>query len=123
MRFEVEDTGVGIKREDLPKLFKMFGMIERHRLQYNRSGTGIGLSISKKLSESLGGKIKVDSVEGHWTKFTFYVEDHEIENSEEEKIDLRRICTSDINEFDDDLSLSVQNIYSAEYKSINFFNY
>ena len=49
----------------------MFGMLSKQRNQLNKSGSGIGLSISKKIVESLGGKIKVSSHENQWTKFTF----------------------------------------------------
>ena len=71
LEFTVYDTGVGIKREDIGKLFEMFGMIEKNRRLLNQSGTGIGLWISKKLVESLGGKIHVESEEHSWTRFTF----------------------------------------------------
>ena len=47
LEFRVEDTGIGIKHEDIGKLFKLFGMIDSNRKIYNQSGTGIGLSISK----------------------------------------------------------------------------
>ena len=73
LKFEVFDTGVGISKQDIPKLFKMFGMLSKHRNQLNQSGSGIGLSISKKIVESLDGKIKVSSCEKEWTKFTFII--------------------------------------------------
>ena len=119
LRFEVEDTGVGIKKEDLPKLFKMFGMIERHRLQYNRSGTGIGLLVSKMLSENLGGKIEVDSVEGYWTKFIFYVEDIWWEENIGQRVETSEVIDD---EDEEDQNSSIQNIYSSEYKTCIYFN-
>ena len=73
LRFEVIDSGIGIAHEDLKNLFQIFGMIEKWRLTLNQNGTGIGLSISKKLVESLGGEIKAESEEGRWTSFTFYI--------------------------------------------------
>ena len=73
LKFEVSDTGVGISKQDIPKLFKMFGMLSKHRNQLNQSGSGIGLSISKKIVESLDDKIKVSSCEKEWTKFTFTI--------------------------------------------------
>ena len=73
LKFEVSDTGVGISKEDIPKLFKMFGMLSKHRNKLNQSGSGLGLAISKKIVESLEGKIKVSSHENEWTKFTFTI--------------------------------------------------
>ena len=87
LKFVVSDTGVGISKQDIPKLFKMFGMLSKHRSKMNQSGTGLGLAISKKIVESLGGKIKVSSCENEWTKFTFTVKymPEEINRSEENK--------------------------------------
>ena len=58
--FMVVDTGIGIAKENMDKLFK-FG------------GTGLGLSISKKLVELMGGNIKVESEEGKGSSFSFNV--------------------------------------------------
>lgn len=76
LQFQVEDSGVGIAQADIGKLFSLFGMLENNRRQMNQSGTGIGLSISKRLVESLGGEIEVESREGSWTRFTFTILDH-----------------------------------------------
>ena len=56
LHFKVIDTGVGIAKNDIPYLFKMFGMINKYKNRLNNKGTGLGLTISKKLTESLGGK-------------------------------------------------------------------
>ena len=69
---EVTDTGIGIKHEDLPKLFKLFGKLDSSS-SHNTQGVGLGLSICKRLSESLGGYIKVDSTEGVGSTFTFAI--------------------------------------------------
>jgi len=69
----VEDTGVGISKADIKNLFKMFGMINKHQNKLNSKGTGLGLTISKKLTESLGGHIGLKSVEGKGTKIEFNV--------------------------------------------------
>ncbi|MDR0487759.1 MAG: response regulator, partial [Treponema sp.] len=60
LTFEIRDTGMGIRKEDLPKLFNTFQRVETEK---NRSivGTGLGLSISKSFVEMMGGKILVDS--------------------------------------------------------------
>ncbi|MDR0456648.1 MAG: response regulator [Treponema sp.] len=60
LTFEIRDTGMGIRKEDLSKLFNTFQRVETAK---NRSivGTGLGLSISKSFVEMMGGKILVDS--------------------------------------------------------------
>ncbi len=66
----VTDTGIGIKPEDIARLFEPFQQIE-HRLGRLREGTGLGLSICKRLVEMLGGKITVESEWGVGSTFTF----------------------------------------------------
>lgn len=69
LKIEVEDTGIGIKEADMDKLFLNFTRIEESR---NRSiqGTGLGLSLTKKLVELLGGEIQVASGYGTGSVFT-----------------------------------------------------
>ncbi len=59
LRFQIEDTGIGIAEEDIPKLFKPFQQVGDKR--YRAEGTGLGLSISKSLVELMGGHLKVNS--------------------------------------------------------------
>jgi CheY-like chemotaxis protein/HPt (histidine-containing phosphotransfer) domain-containing protein len=70
--FKIEDTGAGIHKEDLPKLFSAF---EQVNLSRNRNvvGTGLGLSICKSFVEMMGGNITVESEYGHGTMFTFFI--------------------------------------------------
>lgn len=68
----VEDTGIGIKQEDIGKLFKMFGKVKDNN-ELNPTGVGMGLSICKKMSELLGGSIKVQSEYGVGSKFIFTI--------------------------------------------------
>ena len=66
----VKDTGIGIKLEDMDKLFKAFQQIDTGMArQYE--GTGLGLSICKKLAEMLGGEIRAESKLGAGSVFTF----------------------------------------------------
>ena len=69
MNFSSIDTGIGIKEEDLPKLFSKF---QRLDLQKNRTveGTGLGLSITIKLVKMMNGELKVSSEYGKGSTFT-----------------------------------------------------
>ena len=66
----VVDTGIGIKPEDMGKLFEAFRQIETG-LARRHEGTGLGLSICKRLGEMLGGEIWVESEWGVGSTFTF----------------------------------------------------
>ncbi|MCL2821367.1 MAG: ATP-binding protein [Oscillospiraceae bacterium] len=70
--FKVEDTGMGIHKEDLPKMFNAFEQLDKVK---NRSivGAGLGLTISKSLVEMMDGDITVESEYGHGTAFTVTV--------------------------------------------------
>ena len=65
----VEDTGIGIAKEDLGKLFVPFQQIDTG-LARKYEGTGLGLSICKRLSDKLGGRIDVESEPGRGSVFT-----------------------------------------------------
>ena len=63
---EILDTGVGIRKEDLMKIFSPFGQSTNVTIQ---KGTGLGLTISKQFAELLGGSISVESEIGAGAKF------------------------------------------------------
>ena len=65
----VEDTGIGIAEEDLPKLFQSFERADIKR-NYHREGSGLGLSISKQMVELMGGTIEAESEYGKGSTFT-----------------------------------------------------
>ena len=67
--FEVCDTGIGINKADLKKIFKPFEQIKQD--DYNKNGTGLGLSITSELISLMGGTIYVKSQEGKGSKFYF----------------------------------------------------
>jgi len=66
----VEDTGIGIKPEDLPKIFEDFYRTETAK-QMSRQGTGLGLSIVRGVVEHYGGTLSVDSEYGVGSTFRF----------------------------------------------------
>lgn len=68
--FSVEDTGIGIKKNDLPKLFQSFQQLDSKRNR-NIEGTGLGLAISKQLLQLMHGDIKVESTYGLGSTFSF----------------------------------------------------
>jgi len=69
-RFYVRDTGIGIKKSNLNFIFERFGQVSQP-FDGKYGGSGLGLSISKKLVELLGGILKVESKINHGSEFSF----------------------------------------------------
>jgi len=69
IKFEVEDTGVGIAEEDREKVFHEFAQLANIPNRQN-NGTGLGLTLTKKLIEVLGGKVELTSAIGKGSKFS-----------------------------------------------------
>jgi signal transduction histidine kinase/CheY-like chemotaxis protein len=69
LTFVVKDTGIGIKKKDLGKLFSEYNQLDA-KANREIEGTGLGLSITKKLLDMMGGTISVDSVYGKGSAFT-----------------------------------------------------
>jgi two-component system phosphate regulon sensor histidine kinase PhoR len=67
---EVRDTGIGISKVDLPRVFERFYKSDRARTR-GRGGTGLGLAIARHIVESHGGQIWVKSKEGKGSSFFF----------------------------------------------------
>lgn len=78
--FSVEDTGIGIKEEDIEKLFEEFQRIEEKRNR-NVEGTGLGLNITTQLLNLMDSKLYVESVYGKGSRFYFSLEQQVIDNS------------------------------------------
>ena len=70
LHFEVEDTGNGIKTQDMERLFQKFERIENERNR-NIEGTGLGLPITMKLLSMMGSELKVESEYGKGSVFSF----------------------------------------------------
>ena len=66
----VSDTGEGIPPEDLSMIFERFYRVDKSRAR-TTGGTGLGLTIAKRLVEAHGGTIKVKSKVGQGSTFTF----------------------------------------------------
>jgi PAS domain S-box-containing protein len=68
----VRDTGIGINKENLEKLFADYNQVDT-RANRNIEGTGLGLAITKRLTELMGGEITVESEYGKGSTFSFFI--------------------------------------------------
>ncbi|MDE2508102.1 MAG: PAS domain-containing sensor histidine kinase, partial [Planctomycetota bacterium] len=72
IRIEVSDTGIGIPRDELPRVFERFYRVDKARSR-ELGGTGLGLSIVKHLTQALEGRVEVESRLGRGSTFTVYL--------------------------------------------------
>ena len=70
LRVEVSDTGIGIRAEDMSKLFQSFQRLDEERNR-NIEGTGLGIAIVQKLLAMMGSQLEVESVYGSGSDFSF----------------------------------------------------
>lgn len=68
----MEDTGIGIKQDDIPKLFTKFHQLQAGK-ERKTGGTGLGLVISKQIIDGHGGRIEVESEVGKGSRFSFFI--------------------------------------------------
>lgn len=78
--FEVADTGIGIKEEDISKLFKEFERIEEARNR-NIEGSGLGMNITVQLLSLMNSNLQVESEYGKGSKFSFTIEQQIIDST------------------------------------------
>ena len=84
LHFAVEDTGIGIKRERIEKVFESYEQAEQSTTR-KYGGTGLGLAISQRLTHMMGGDIWVESEYGAGTTFHFTVQIKAFEDENVEK--------------------------------------
>ena len=77
IEFFVRDTGIGIPKEDLPRLFERFYRVDKARSR-QMGGTGLGLAIVKHLVRAMGGDVRVESKLGEGSTFSFTLPVHDI---------------------------------------------
>ena len=80
MKITVSDTGMGIRREDMSRLFSSFQRLDETRNR-NIEGTGLGLNITKRLVELMNGTINVESEYGRGSTFTVKITQETVDDS------------------------------------------
>lgn len=73
LQFSVIDTGIGMSREQMTRLFQSFSQAD-DSITRKYGGTGLGLAICKQLTELMDGRIWAESVQGHGSQFNFTVQ-------------------------------------------------
>jgi len=101
LKIQVSDTGCGIAKDNLPKLFEMYIQAD-HTISSNYGGTGLGLWICKQLCHKMQGDVAVSSQTGIGTKFVFYIPVDNVRKSSEgvvvhDKISVLVVDDSDFN--------------------------
>lgn len=104
LTFEIEDSGMGIKKKDLEKIFEAFRQVDMSKNR-KTEGTGLGLAITKRLVQLMNGQIEVESEYGKGTKFTVHIKQKvvsretirevEVTNKTVRKNDMRRFTCND----------------------------
>ena len=67
----IEDRGIGIPKEDLPKVFDRFYRVDKARTR-KQGGSGLGLSMANEIADALDIRIEMDSLEGRGTTVTLF---------------------------------------------------
>jgi len=83
IRFAVQDTGIGMSTEQMQEVFKEFTQADASTTR-KYGGTGLGLTISRRFCQMMGGDITIESIEGEGTTFTVILPAEVIEEDEQE---------------------------------------
>jgi len=86
LRVEVTDTGIGISKEQQARLFTSFGQADAD-ISKNFGGTGLGLTISKRIIELMGGEIWIESELGKGSKFIFTIKAVKLSEAQDDSLD------------------------------------
>jgi len=91
IRFFIIDTGIGIKKEDQDRLFKLFGRIEHHDKKINTNGVGLGLTIANTLAQLLGPPenkgVQVESLLDKGSTFSFVLQSKPVTHLFKKKVE------------------------------------
>lgn len=86
LEYSITDTGLGIKEEDIGKLFSSFSQVDEKK-NHSKEGTGLGLAICKQLAELMGGYVGVESEYGKGSRFYAVIPQIIIERKPAENIE------------------------------------
>lgn len=87
LRFEVQDSGIGIPQDEQDKIFAMYYQVKDSQGGKPATGTGIGLAVSRRLAKSMGGDITVTSKPGEGSLFTLTVQAPSVAEEVEDTLD------------------------------------
>lgn len=87
LRFEVQDSGIGIPQDEQDKIFAMYYQVKDSHGGKPATGTGIGLAVSRRLAKSMGGDITVSSKPGEGSLFTLTIQAPRVADEIEDTLD------------------------------------
>lgn len=107
LRFEVQDSGIGIPQDEQDKIFAMYYQVKDINGGKPATGTGIGLAVSRRLAKSMGGDITVSSSPGEGSLFTLTIKAPRVADEVEDTLD------------DDDMPLPALHVLLVEDIELN----